>query len=949
MRSTFVLHSALRSSLFVLLRYTPLFITCVFVSQEYLRSLPGSLLDSRLYRQWIEASAVSGNRECRERITRLLAELPPMNRTLLGKCIWRRRWKHCLIESDDLHHLQATLCAFCRRSPRGPPRTRCARPTWPCASARRCWPPTTARWPRLHNVARCVSTIAAAVAQQMESVANSHEKLSHALIDSLDNVNVALAGGLALSALIDSDVRPAAVSSECETKAARNPCFHFRSHLLDSLSYFTLLLLSLLSLASLAFHLLARHEISEISSLSKPLCWPIVSRARLPVATFLLTCCFVLLFQEVSKSVPKLIAYLIDHCTDLYGDGVLRLYGSPPTSATATTAATRSDSGAEEESDSLNSLQENHSSTNDSENSSDRARRDDSSIDSLEREDSDESSSSGPRRPLRRPVVLTRVKSNHTPQSPFTKTNKMSLSNLSRDSGLTLSDTQLYNNDDDEVTREASASVSPKPASPASGNMHKSLTKSVSHLEAVEFENALNVTYSYGRSVGVSIDGSCHDVVRKRKHAGLFNEKEARHRSSTPPRPSLIAAANNNQNNARRGNCAQRSANIVLHKAEVHHRPLNMSKSFANGIDEESTENIITPTSTRPGQTHYRFRRPPLTALLSTPVLRKTASEESLTKNEQFDVNYNKTNTQTTEPMSLPYVPATPPSSNDASPTTPTKSGQRIGSICSSSSETPSQRSIKSSLSSCSLRSNPLSVQPPSYQEAMSRKEQLARLHNHLSTSSRDLNHPNLYEQSLRVYTADLVSGANRTLRAVPVRVAVDAPQVAKVVHVPSGDVVCRQERPQVQSMDVVDGVRSPPSSNVAVETRCAKDTTEDWRKDIHWSVAHLRTLFNGQRATSSQTHRPVAASRSVLVKPNYIDRIDGRYKKSLVCRSSLDLSVTSGHATNYNNNNLAVSNKNHVVKDNPCVTVIHVTQAPQLTVHSRCDSLSSGGEESYV
>lgn len=669
---------------------------------------------------------------------------------------------------------------------------------------------------------------------------------------------------------------------------------------------------------------------------------------------------------------PKLIAYLIDHCAELYGDAVLRLYGAP--GGLAVTPRPRSDSGAdeEEESDSLNSLQESggHSSAN----SSDARRDDDSSIDSLEREDSDESSSSGPRRTPRRSLVLTRIKAqqHQQPQAngTFNKSNKMSLSNLSRDSGLTLSDTQLYNHDDDHdaTRREVSASVSPKPSqTPPAPNLHKTLTKSVPHhLDAVELENARNVTYSYGRSVGVSIDGSCHDVVRKRKHAGLFSEKEARHRTSgsprTPPmtnRTSINTSANKGPHSAPtpqrqgRGNCA----NIVLHKAEVHHRPLNSARSYAAGIDQADrvNENIGTPSGARSAGHQYRYRRPPLTALLSAPNLRRTASEESLPSKDQngsFDVNCNTSRPNASiEPMSLPYVmPLTPPSSADNTPTTPQSSdAPRIASICSSSSET-TQRSVKSSLSSCSIRSNPLAASPPSYQEAMNRKEKLARLHNNLSMSSRALNQPNIYEQSLRVC-------ANKTLRAVPVRVGVDAQMNqpgSAVVHVPSGDVTCRVERPQHLNLDVVDG-RMPVNGQVAVETRCAKDTMEDWRKDIHWSVAHLRTLFNGQRVQSQSPHRPVAPSRSVLVKPNYLDRIDGRYKKSLVCRSSLDLSVTSGHATN--NNSFAVSNKN--TSSSPgkdvggnCVTVIHVTSpsTPKpLTIHSRCDSMSSGGEESYV
>lgn len=87
--------------------------------------------------------------------------------------------------------------------------------------------------------------------------------------------------------------------------------------------------------------------------------------------------------------------------------------------------------------------------------------------------------------------------------------NKTSLSNLSQDSGLTLSDTQLYNPDDADSESENYVPVSKLP-------LH--LTKSVPKLDASNYEDAINMTFSYGRSVGISIDGSCHDVVRRRRH-----------------------------------------------------------------------------------------------------------------------------------------------------------------------------------------------------------------------------------------------------------------------------------------------------------------------------------------------------------------------------------------------------------------------------------------------
>ncbi|XP_071440118.1 uncharacterized protein [Hetaerina americana] len=103
-----------------------------------------------------------------------------------------------------------------------------------------------------------------------------------------------------------------------------------------------------------------------------------------------------------SRTVPALVTLLIDHCEALCGPHVVSLLGEAPERD-----ATRLDSGAEE-SDSLHS--------------GGGLRLDDSSIDSLERE------------------LLE--------SSPPPRKDKMS---LSRDSGLTMSDTQLYTPDEEDT------------------------------------------------------------------------------------------------------------------------------------------------------------------------------------------------------------------------------------------------------------------------------------------------------------------------------------------------------------------------------------------------------------------------------------------------------------------------------------------------------------------
>ncbi|XP_053633237.1 uncharacterized protein [Cherax quadricarinatus] len=122
------------------------------------------------------------------------------------------------------------------------------------------------------------------------------------------------------------------------------------------------------------------------------------------------------LSPEASKQVPAVVEFLIERCGDIFGEDMLHLLGEPPERDPM-----RQDSGAEE-SDSLHSLHSGHSL-----HSSSGMRRDDSSIDSLERE------------------LLVEGE-----LSPLPRKDKMSLTNLSRDSGLTMSDSQLYTPDEEE-------------------------------------------------------------------------------------------------------------------------------------------------------------------------------------------------------------------------------------------------------------------------------------------------------------------------------------------------------------------------------------------------------------------------------------------------------------------------------------------------------------------
>ncbi|KAG1677877.1 Rho GTPase-activating protein 20 [Nymphon striatum] len=138
--------------------------------------------------------------------------------------------------------------------------------------------------------------------------------------------------------------------------------------------------------------------------------------------------------ENTAKAIPALVEFLINNCAAVFGSDTLKLFGNPP---------------------------DRDPSRQDSE------RRDDSSIDSLEREFIGESS----------------------PKLHNSSRNKMSLSNLSRDSGLTLSDTQLYT-PDEEMDSEAGDSSNGGDSAVASGKSTYSMSsRSVPHINTSGLEH----------------------------------------------------------------------------------------------------------------------------------------------------------------------------------------------------------------------------------------------------------------------------------------------------------------------------------------------------------------------------------------------------------------------------------------------------------------------------
>ncbi|XP_055947749.1 uncharacterized protein LOC129981100 isoform X4 [Argiope bruennichi] len=616
--------------------------------------------------------------------------------------------------------------------------------------------------------------------------------------------------------------------------------------------------------------------------------------------------------EDVAERVPKTVAFLIDHCAELFGDQVLQLLGSFPERD-----GSRQDSGAEE-SDSLHSLHDLAS----------QYRRDDSSIDSLDRDFLDEIEPS-PKLPCK---------------------SKMSLTNLSRDSGLTLSDTQLYT-PEEEVESESSSADSRRGNSAA-------LTKSVPHLDTAGIDCN---TASYSKNAGISIDGSCHDVVRKRRQG-----MEA-HRTK-----SLAACTSYNHQD--------------YYYDGSPHLPLQLSQSYSYSMQQDLMDrgydnfvrNFHNPVRRRDVRGRSAVQRPIVSAVEPLDdyvegTLRRSASEESLMQNyisssaSKRMLNQRKrrapsppnqkgtmsapcSTKKTDHPINnigheMSNSSRTPDrhavwfathsrrtdwkrsqstskideidqahdsstlslvSSEDSTPQVSRSSSRvqelsskshsdlyamyysppRVNSVCSSTSDGSqqshnsrcSQSSIKSNgsrksqRSNCSLNNSPAKPnEPPSYLEAINRQTMLKQLNQttvipvkpvtdemraeqtSLSAKAREL-----YENSVRMYSQQIPEN-DETHRAVPASVdVVDGP------HKPSVSVKSTQTSPRPSSQEGTHiRLRHLPPVHVTdaqlnrvrnfhIRPRHTREVLpEELRKEINWSVAQLREMFSARAQDS--------------------------------------------------------------------------------------------------
>ncbi|XP_076357683.1 uncharacterized protein LOC143250676 isoform X2 [Tachypleus tridentatus] len=673
-----------------------------------------------------------------------------------------------------------------------------------------------------------------------------------------------------------------------------------------------------------------------------------------------------ILQPEVSEKVPKIIAYLIDHCPSLFGEDSPHLFDSY-----LDKDISRPDSGAEE-SDSLHSAQ-----------GIGGYRQDSDSIDSLERDL--EGSEPSPKLPNK---------------------NKTSLTNLSRDSGLTLSDTQLYT-PEEEMDSELSNS-----GESCRSGVSRLLTKSTPHLDSVGLDNG----HTWGKNVGVSIDGSCNDVMRKRRlglecsRSRAMNSSAGNVKSMNQVKPHQPLQYSKSYTYKGQDESVYNSGNInfniminhmknrehsrqSVHKSDDHIDKFDSTVSLRRSASEESVaQSHSSQSSSKRPASHHKGPAPSPPAkqtlkmendgaVISTswntdyrwsPHQRTNSRDwkrsQSTSKIDEIDYSHeSSTLSLISSDDSTPHVSRSNSRVREITLCNKNisylvqKKSARVSSVCSSSSETSlqtqvSQGSNESHRSQCSLESQRSHVssrskgsnrssrsyssdsltcnevytptykptEPPSYREAINRRTRLrTQVIEQKTLSARA---KKLYEESVRIYN-EQVETVGETHHAVPVKVDSGDEGLLEPPPLPpkpllrtssEGAAIQLCHLPPVQ---VNEGhILSP--SHWPRQTVSHANHPQEWQNEISWSVSKLRELFSSQTLQKSWSYGE--ASMGPRQPPPY---------------------RSPPHVPKMNNEG--------------CVTVVRVGsnsrgQDPVITVHKRSDSVSTcssstGGEESYV
>lgn len=565
--------------------------------------------------------------------------------------------------------------------------------------------------------------------------------------------------------------------------------------------------------------------------------------------------------------------------------------------------------------------------------------------------------------------------------------NKVSLSNLSRDSGLTLSDTQLYSPEEDNedcddyqhilaqhlhLSKKLNSIVSDKCLSTNKNNNQfkintsNKITNNSTSLKKKCNNNKIN------RLTASSEEDDLHDLedgdidelsekscasenCRAPLYSRVYNKHGvSEHHLLTKSAPQLVnigtigqtASAMNDQQTKNNGKSTTplylNSIKNSISSNSATNSSCNSPSSASNLSSTSLNLSSCNESSTSDIQRNYFTSLTPESHLASTPIatgdLFKAKQPHIVTisaKGNIMQVNQKPTVCNVSinkENLNPSLVQKSPP---------------------------PTQQQLVNNNQKL-LTSQQV---PPSYQETMNRKEMNARIANRIQSSTsrkisdseiENLISKKIYEQSLRVYNADVHK--ELTLRAVPVHVKSQSSSDSESDSDPYPKRKITNSNTTVKlanksaPFDQVDSNYTAVRIKPIILQRCAKDETEYWKKDVNWSVATLRNKF-------TELCKQNECSMASLNRKNLTHRMSGSKTNACKSISSIyDLCKVDSKGDQQikkppiNKLRSSLSQSTQILDNNSknCVTIIQVMHGnDKLNSNQSTDSLS--GEESYV
>lgn len=572
--------------------------------------------------------------------------------------------------------------------------------------------------------------------------------------------------------------------------------------------------------------------------------------------------------------------------------------------------------------------------------------------------------------------------------------NKVSLSNLSRDSGLTLSDTQLYSpeEDDDEddyhhiinqhlhlSKKLNSIGVSDKclpnnkSQFKSNSNSKKTANNSTSLKKKCSSKiNRVHMTSSEEDDLhddleDVDIDElsekSCASDNCAQLYSRVYNKhvsSEHRHllTKSAPQLANIEAISHASKPN----DPSSQSNKVTTISPYMHHSIKNnsLTSSATNSSCNSPASNLSSTSLNLSSSNEYSaselqrtyFTSTPQHQLASTPISAATASKADDTPKGR-PPHVVTISTKANESSQADSIPISKPAVCNVSVTPYLQK---------SSTSLPVHYALSNKLASQSKLNSAVNSQPPSYQEAMNRKEIHARIANlaqsngsasrKISGSEIDsLISKKIYEESIRVYNAD--AHKDLTLRAVPAQVKLQSSSDSDSDYdqYPKRKIACNSNgtiKLASKPVDQVDGYLSPIRPDQLVRSKpivqqcCSKDQTEYWRKNVNWSVATLRKKFTQLSNQNDECSNKATVQRKLSNATGACKSTGSIYE---LCKTA-DQAKEAGQSKALTS---CLSQSSQLSDGGNCVTIIQVSHGQERLADQGRSTDSLSGEESYV